>query len=248
MTKKVALITGANKGIGFETARQLAKENVKVLIGARDEGRGKEAEQKLKDEGLDVEFIHLDVDNKETHKSAANSILENYGKLDILVNNAAVSLDTNNTNGRNIGNVSETPIEVLRKTFDTNFFNLIELTQTLLPLVKKSDAGRIVNVSSMLGSSTLHADPESFLYHYKIPAYNISKSALNAFTTHLAYELRDTNIKVNAIHPGHVKTDMGGEEAPMEIEDGAKTSVYYATIGNDGPTGGFFFNQDRLPW
>lgn len=248
MSEKIALVTGANKGIGLETARQLAQKGIKVYIGARDEVRGKQAEQKLKDEGLDVKFLHLDVDNPETHKSAANTILEQYGKLDILVNNAAVSLDTQNSENRNISNVSETPIEIIKKTFDTNFFNLIQLTQTLLPLIKKSNAGRIVNVSSMLGSSTLHSNPESFIYHYKIPAYNISKSALNAFTTHLAYELKDTNIKVNAVHPGHVKTDMGGEQAPMEIEDGAKTSVYYATIDNNGPTGGFFFNQDRLPW
>lgn len=241
MSKKIALITGANKGIGLETARQLAKLDIKVLLGARDEVRGKEAEAKLVAEGLDVEFIHLDVDNLETHKSATNKIVEKYGKLDILVNNAAVSLDKTNK-------ASETPIETFRKTFDTNFFNLIALTQTVLPLIKKSDSGRIVNVSSMLGSSTLHADPESMLYDYKIPAYNISKSALNAFTIHLAYELKDTNIKVNSGHPGHVKTDMGGEGATVEVEDGAKTSVYLATLANDGPSGGFFYNQDRLPW
>ena len=241
MSDKIALVTGANKGIGFETARQLAKLDIKVLIGARDEVKGKEAEATLVAEGLDVEFIHLDVDNLETHKSAANKIVEKYGKLDILVNNAGISIDKTNK-------ASETPIETFRKTFDTNFFNLIALTQTVLPLIKKSDSGRIVNVSSMLGSSTLHADPESMLYHFKVPAYDISKSALNGFTTHLAYELKDENIKVNSAHPGHVKTDMGGEGATLELEDGAKTSVYLATLANDGPTGGFFFNQDRLPW
>lgn len=239
---KVALITGANKGIGFETARQLAqKGGIKILLGARDEKKGEEAAQILKSEGLDVDFLHLDIDNYETHKSAANYIQEKYGKLDILINNAGIMEKQTST--------IKASIETYRKIFDTNFFNLIALTQTLLPLVEKSENGRIVNLSSILGSSTVHSDKESFIYNFKgCPAYNMSKSALNAFTVHLAYELKDTNIKVNSAHPGWVKTDLGGEGAPMEVQDGAKTSVWLATLSNDGPTGGFFHMQDSLPW
>lgn len=239
---KVALITGANKGIGFETARQLAqKGGIKILLGARDEKKGEEAAQILKSEGLDVDFLHLDVDNYETHKSVANYIQEKYGKLDILINNAGVMENQTST--------IKAPIETYKKIFDTNFFNLIALTQTLLPLVEKSENGRIVNLSSILGSSTVHSDKESFIYNFKsVPAYNMSKTALNAFTVHLAYELKDTNIKVNSAHPGWVKTDLGGEGAPMEVQDGAKTSVWLATLPNDGPTGGFFHMQDSLPW
>ncbi|MGH9901300.1 MAG: SDR family NAD(P)-dependent oxidoreductase, partial [Pyrinomonadaceae bacterium] len=166
--KKVALVTGANKGIGFETARQLARQGVTVLLGARDEGRGREAEAKLKAEGLDVSFIRLDVDDAATHEAAAKLIEEDFGRLDILVNNAAIAIDEFKDGV--LVPAGETPLDVYRKTFDTNFFNLIALTQALLPLVKKSEAGRIVNLSSVLGSLTLHSDPESPFYDYKVPA------------------------------------------------------------------------------
>lgn len=238
---KVALITGANKGIGFETARQLSKQGIKVLIGARDEKKGNEAELKLKSEGLDVEFVHLDVDNYETHKSAGNYIQEKYGKLDILINNAGIMEEQTSS--------IKASVDTYKKIFDTNFFNVIALTQTLLPLVLKSDEGRIVNLSSILGSSTIHSDKSHFIYNFKsVPAYNLSKTALNAFTIHLAYDLKDSKVKVNAAHPGWVKTDMGGSQAPMEIEDGAKTSVWLATLPSDGPTGGFFHLGESLPW
>ncbi|MFN8671668.1 MAG: SDR family oxidoreductase [Candidatus Sericytochromatia bacterium] len=238
---KVALITGANKGIGFETTKQLAKQGIKVLLGARDNNKGLEAVNKLKAEGLDVEYVNLDVDNFETHKSVGNYIQEKYGKLDILINNAGIMEAPKS--------VIEQNIEIFKKVFDTNFFNVIALTQTLLPLVRKSEAGRIVNLSSLLGSLTSHSDKNSFIYNFKsVPAYNASKSALNAFTVHLAYELKDTNIKVNSAHPGWVKTDMGGEQAPMELEDGAKTSVWLATLPSDGPTGGFYHFQETVNW
>jgi NAD(P)-dependent dehydrogenase (short-subunit alcohol dehydrogenase family) len=145
-------------------------------------------------------------------------------------------------------NSSTVTQEVLRETFDTNFFGTIELTQILLPLIKKAPDGRIVNLSSILGSLTLHADPNSPIYGAKVLAYNASKSALNAFTIHLAHELRDTGIKVNSAHPGWVKTDMGTDAAPMEIPEGAKTSVALATLGADGPTGGYFHLGQTLPW
>lgn len=244
--KKIALVTGANKGIGFETARQLAGQNIKILLGARDEARGKEAEAKLKNENLDVHFLHLDVDKPETHESARQFIEENFGKLDILVNNAAIFIDESKDGA--IVPTSEMPLEVYRRTFETNFFNLIALTNRLVPLIKKSDAGRIVNLSSVLGSLTAHSDPKNDFYHYKIPAYDISKTALNGYTVHLAYELRDTSVKVNAAHPGYVSTDMNSHQGPMAVEDGAKTSVQLATLPADGFTGKFVHLGEELPW
>jgi NAD(P)-dependent dehydrogenase (short-subunit alcohol dehydrogenase family) len=243
--KKVALITGANRGIGFETARQLAEQGIKVLIGARSEEKGRDAEEKLKTEGLDAEFILLDVDDRRTYEPAIRYIDENFGRLDILINNAGISLDEQE-NGAFVP-PSRTSEEVFRKTFDTNFFNTIGVTQAFLPLVKKSDAGRIVFLSSILGSLDLHSDPSAPIYDYKVPAYNISKTALNGYAVHLAYELRDTNIKVNAAHPGSVLTDMNAN-GELSVEEGAQTSVSLATLGADGYTGKFVYLGEELPW
>jgi NAD(P)-dependent dehydrogenase (short-subunit alcohol dehydrogenase family) len=243
-TKKVALITGGNKGLGFETARQLGASGITVLIGARDDAKGEAAAAKLKSEGIDARAIKLDVANPADVKAAAKKIEKEFGVLDILVNNAGVMLDT--FPGPNV--TSKTPAEMLRTTFDTNFFGLVELTQALLPLLLKSEAGRIVNLSSILGSLTYHATPGSPIYEAKTFAYDASKAALNSFTIHLAHELKDTKIKVNSAHPGWVKTDMGTDAAPMEIPDGAKTSVELATLGQDGPTGGYFHMGETLPW
>jgi len=244
--QRVALITGANKGLGFETGRQLARQGIKVLLGARDEGRGKEAEAKLKAEGLDAEFILLDLNNASTHIAAAKYVDEKFGKLDILINNAAVNLE--GSVAGQIPATSQTPLEIYRRTFETNFFDLIAVTQTFLPLIRKSPGGRIVNLSSGLGSTTLQADPSSPVYDFKIPAYDISKAAVNSFSVHLAYELKDTPIKVNAAHPGWVKTEMGGVNAPMEIDEGVKTSVALATLPADGYTGKFIHLGEELPW
>jgi NAD(P)-dependent dehydrogenase (short-subunit alcohol dehydrogenase family) len=243
--KKIALITGANRGIGFETARQLASEGIRVLLGARNEERGLEAERKLKEEGLDVAFIHLDVDDPATHESAGKFIEATYGRLDILVNNAGIYLDQAE-NGGYVG-ASKTPLDIFRKTFETNFFNIIGLTQALVPLLKKSDAGRIVFLSSGLGSLTLHSDPSSEIYNYKVPAYDVSKTALNGYAVHLAYELKDTPIKVNAAHPGSVVTDMN-QNGVLSVEEGAKTSVALATLPADGYTGKFIYLGQELPW
>jgi NAD(P)-dependent dehydrogenase (short-subunit alcohol dehydrogenase family) len=244
--KKVALVTGANKSIGFETARQLAQQGFTVLLGARNEERGRAAEAELRAEELDVRFIPLDVDDAATHEQARQFIEAEFGKLDVLVNNAAIYADEVK-DGKPV-QAGETSLDVYRKTFDTNFFNLIALTQALLPLVKKSDAGRIVNLSSILGSLNLHSDPTSMFYDFKVPAYNISKTALNAFTVHLAYELKDTKVKVNSAHPGYVDTDMNGHQGSMPVEDGAKTSVQLATLPVDGPSGRFFHMGEELPW
>lgn len=243
--KKIALITGANRGIGFETARQLGQQGIKVLIGARDEEKGKDAESKLKDEGLDVEFILLDVDDAATHETAAKSVEEKFGKLDILINNAGIFIDESE-NGAPV-QASKTSLDIFRKTFDTNFFNTIALTQKFVPLVKKSEAGRIVFLSSGLGSLNLHSDPSSQIYNWKVPAYDISKTALNGYAVHLAYELKDTPIKVNAAHPGSVVTDMNAN-GEIPVEDGAKTSVSLATLPADGYTGKFIYLGEELPW
>lgn len=245
--KKIALITGANRGIGFETARQLGAQGIKVLIGARSEEKGLEAESKLKNEGLDVEYINIDVDNTATHASAAKTIEEKYGKLDILINNAGIFLSEEfGENGAPVP-ASKTSAETFRKTFDTNFFNTVDVTQALLPLVKKSDEGRIVFLSSGLGSLGLHSDPTSEIYNYKVPAYNISKTALNGYAVHLAHELKDTNIKVNAAHPGSVVTDMNAN-GQIPVEEGAKTSVALATLPADGYSGKFVYLGEELPW
>jgi NAD(P)-dependent dehydrogenase (short-subunit alcohol dehydrogenase family) len=239
---KLALVTGANKGIGFETARQLANADVQVIIGARDAAKGAAAAAKLKGEGLNVDAITLDVTDAASIAAAAKEIGAKYGKLDILINNAGIGVQDGTTK------VSEQKMETWRKTFDTNVFGLIAVTQAFLPLLEKSHAGRIVNLSSLLGSITLHADPKSPIYNFKVAAYNVSKSAVNAYTVQLAYELRDSKIKVNAVHPGHVKTDMGGAAAPMELVDGAKSSVAMALIGSDGPNGSYTHMGRTLPW
>jgi NAD(P)-dependent dehydrogenase (short-subunit alcohol dehydrogenase family) len=244
-TKKVALVTGANKGIGLETVKQLAAQGITVLLGSRDRARGEEALTKLKGGDLDVELVLLDVDSPQTHTTTAKLIEQKYGRLDILIQNAAIAIDEKNDNGP--VPASEAKLETIRKTFETNFFNVIALTQTLLPLVRKSEAGRIVFVSSLLGSLTLHSDPKSSIYHYKPLGYDLSKTALNAYAVHLAYELRDTPIKVNAAHPGAVVTDMnpGGE---LSVEEGAKTSVALATLTANGPTGKLIHFDEVYPW
>ena len=240
--KRIALITGANKGIGLETARQLGKEGITVLVGARDEKKSNGATEELRKEGIDAYGLVIDVDNGDSIQKAVASVDHEHGRLDILINNAGVMLHGADKS------VSEEPLDVWRKTFETNFFGLIATTQAFLPLLRKSDAGRIVNLSSILGSMTHHSTPGSPIYGYHVPAYNVSKAAVNAFTVQLAYELKDTKIKVNAAHPGWVKTELGGEGAPMEIEDGAKTSVELATIGEDGPNGAYIHMGKPLPW
>jgi NAD(P)-dependent dehydrogenase (short-subunit alcohol dehydrogenase family) len=239
--KRIALVTGANKGIGYETARRLASQGMTVLLGARDEPRGKEAAAKLQAEGLDVQFLRLDVNDQTTHKAAHSFIEDKFGKLDILVNNAAVALDMNQK-------PSEVDMQMLRKTFDTNFFGVIAVTQALLPLIRKSDAGRIVNVSSGLGSLTQHSDPTWEFYPVKLLAYNASKTALNAFTVTLAYELKETAIKVNSADPGFTATDMNDHRGYKTVEQGAAVIIQLATLPVDGATGGYFNDQGVLPW
>lgn len=242
--KKVALVSGANKGIGLETARQLGALGFTVLLGARDLAKGEAAAESLRKDGIDARAVKLEVTSQQDIDAVAKLVENEYGKLDVLINNAGIWTDkTWGAQG-----VSGTSLEELKESFDTNLFAVHALTTALLPSLKKAPAARIVNVSSILGSLTLHATEGSPVYTTKVVAYNTSKAALNMYTIHLAYELRDTKIKVNASHPGWVKTDMGGESAPMEITDGAKTQVQLATLGEDGPSGGYFHLGEALPW
>jgi NAD(P)-dependent dehydrogenase (short-subunit alcohol dehydrogenase family) len=247
---KVAFITGANKGIGLETAVGLGKLGIAVVLGSRDEGRGRAAAEKLKAEGIEkIEAVRFDVTKPEDHRAITRHLEGRHGKLDILVNNAGIWLEKVDVKAPGGFNTTSTVTpEILRETFDTNFFSLVALTQALLPLIRKSPSGRIVNLSSILGSSTLHSDKSSPIYAMKAFAYDASKSALNAFSIHLAHELRGTLIKVNSAHPGWVKTDMGTDAAPMELSEGGKTSVQLATLPDDGPTGGYFHLGESLPW
>ena len=243
MAKKIALVTGANKGIGLETVKQLAKKDMTVLLGARDPKKGEAAAKELRDAKLDVRFLEIDVsDSKSIHK-AAREVERQFGHLDILINNAGVMLDDEKKQA------SEQSMETWRKTFETNLFGVIETTNAFLPLLRKSEAARIVNLSSILGSITFHSTPGSPVYDSKgYTAYNVSKSAVNAWTAQLAYELKDTKIKVNAAHPGWVKTEMGGKGAQMEIPDGARTSVELATLPEGGPNGAYIHMGEVLPW
>jgi len=241
MSQKIALVTGATRGIGLETVRQLAQQNVHVLLAGRDRAKATEAALKLQQEGLPVEAIALDVNDANSINAAAKDVEKKFGHLDILINNAGILVDDVTKKS------SEQTLDVWRKTFDTNVFAVVTVTQVFLPLLRKSEAGRVVNVSSILGSLTLHSDPSSGIYDFKVPAYDASKSAVNAWTVHLAHELRDTPIKVNAIHPGSVKTDMNSH-GDIEVTDGAKSSVELALVGADGPNGSFTHLGKTLPW
>jgi len=246
---KIAFITGANRGLGLETARELGKHGIVVVLGSRDPKKGAAAAAKLRDEGIPAESLGFDLAKPQDHQKASDYFAKKYGRLDVLVNNAGVWKESDTSSPTSVPKpASAVSPEILRETFETNFFATVALTQKLLPLIRKAPTGRIVNVSSILGSLTLHADPASPIYPFKVFAYDASKAALNAFTVHLAHELRDTKIKVNSAHPGWVKTDMGGPNATMEVSEGGKTSAQLATLPDDGPNGGFYHLGQPLPW
>jgi NAD(P)-dependent dehydrogenase (short-subunit alcohol dehydrogenase family) len=247
MSQSIAFITGGNRGLGFQTALELGRAGIKVVIGSRDLAQGEQALAKLRAAKVDADVLLFDITRTASHKAAYDYFNSKYGHLDILVNNAGIAAGPFPGTGPE-HRAADVPMDLLHRVFETNFFSQVALTEVLLPLIRKSPAGRIVNLSSILGSLTLHADPNSPIYHAKSFAYDASKSALNAFTVHLAYELRDTNVKVNSAHPGWVKTDMGGEQAPMELSEGGKTTAALATLAADGPTGGYFHLGKPLPW
>ena len=246
ITNKVALITGANKGLGFGIAKKLGKQDTTtVLIGARNAKRGEAAVSKLQQENIDAHFIQLDVSDRSYIESAYKAIAEKFGKLDILINNAGINLEFS----AGLPPSSEVSLDTIKQTFEVNFFGTIAVTQAMLPLIKKSEAGRIVNISSDMASLTLHQDPSFKFYNYKQLAYDSSKTAVNAFTVHLAQELRDLNIKVNSAHPGWIKTDMGTDEGELTIDEGAAMPVWLATLPENGATGGYFDeHQQLMPW
>ena len=223
-TPKIALVTGANKGIGLEICRQLARQGFHVLLGARDAGRGQEAAASLAGEGGKVEAVAVDLTAPATFEAVRDMIEKQHGRLDVLINNAGIgeAEDWQST-------AENVPIDTLRTTFETNFFGLIDLTQRLLPLLRRSDAPRIVNQSSILGSLTEHSDPKSVIADVNALGYDASKSALNAFTVHLAKILRGTPFKVNSAHPGSVKTDLN-PTGDLTVEEGAETAVTLATF------------------
>lgn len=242
---RIALVTGANRGLGLETSRQLATEGVTVVMAGRKKASIEAAAAQLRGEGLDVHSVVLDVTSTADIEAVRAQLASTYGKLDILINNAGIITDPAGFGGASSLTVSA---EQLRQSFEVNLFAPIAIVQALMPLLKAAPAARIVNLSSILGSLTVHSDPASPWAGAKPLAYNASKAALNQFTVHLAAELRDTPIKVNSAHPGWVKTDMGSDAAPMEIVDGAKTSVALALLGEDGPSGRFIHLGEEIPW
>jgi NAD(P)-dependent dehydrogenase (short-subunit alcohol dehydrogenase family) len=240
---RIALITGANKGIGFETARQLGVQGITVLAGVRNQARGAEAVDQLRAEGIDAKAVHLDVTDQAAIDAAVAWIDQTYGRLDILVNNAGMSTREGNTPP------SELALEAVRETFATNVFGVFAVTKASLPLLRRSDAGRIVNLSSEMGSLTISSDTASFAaYLPPTLAYNASKTALNALTVFFAKELRDTPIKVNSVSPGYVATDLNAHSGYLTPEQGAKVPVAFATLPANGPTGGFFGVEGAIAW
>ncbi|AGY59405.1 SDR family oxidoreductase [Gloeobacter kilaueensis] len=241
---RVALVTGADRGIGLETARQLAQKGITVLVTARDPKKAEAAATELSKEGSDAHPLTLDVTQTDSIRSAVQQVEQRFGRLDILINDAGVMLE----HEWGISTVITVSDETIRQTFETNFFGLVNVTRAFLPLLRKGPQGRIVNISSIMASLTLHADPHSVLYHSKPFAYDASKTAVNVFTIHLAYELRDTPIKVNSAHPGWVMTEIGSVGATMTVEEGARSGVELALLDEDGPSGGFFYQGEPLPW
>jgi NAD(P)-dependent dehydrogenase (short-subunit alcohol dehydrogenase family) len=244
---KTALVTGANKSIGFEVTKQLALHGIYVYLGSRTPENGMEAVNKLKSQGItNVEAIQLDVTDEESVKNARATIGEKTKSLDILINNAGIY-------GGYPQSAFDATVEQFKAAYDSNVLGVVRVTQAFIDLLKKSPEPRIVNVSSSQGSITLHSDPTYKYYDYKGVVYLSSKAAMNMFTVVLAYELKDTSFKVNAVCPGYTKTDFNGHRGPGTVEEAAKRIIKYALIDNDGPTGKFFSEENNpetgvVPW
>jgi len=247
----IALITGANKGIGFQTARILGGRGITVLVGARDETRGRQAERSLCGGGADARFVALDVTDATSVQQAAEWIDAAFGRLDILINNAGIARRDGT------GLPSQTTLTTLREVFETNVFGVVTVTNAMLPLLRRAPAARIVNVSSEVGSITSMTDPAGPMAMMASVPYPASKTALNMVTAMYAKELRDTSIKVNAANPGYCATDLNGNSGFRTPEQGAEVSVHLATLQPDGPNGalwGHLWTTDGegscgvLPW
>ena len=237
---RVALVTGANKGIGFEVARAIAKAGYTVLLGARNPTSGREAEAILTGEHLDVRFVELDVTRMESISSAAARIGADFGKLDVLVNNAGIADPQD-------GPPSRANVDAIERVLRTNFLGAVAMAQAVLPLLRKSDAGRIVNVSSDLGSITRHGDPTWKYAQVKVLGYCASKAALNMFTVQLAFELKAQGITVNSVNPGFTATDLNAHRGQQTVEEGAAEIVRVA-LQEHGPTGKFLETGGELVW
>jgi NAD(P)-dependent dehydrogenase (short-subunit alcohol dehydrogenase family) len=238
---RIALVTGANRGLGFEISRQLGLKGITIIAGAREGADGASAVERLKDEGIDAHSVILDVTAPSTVDALPRLLNVQFGGIDILVNNAGVLID---------GGIapSELDGQILRTTFEINFFGAFGVTQAFLPLIRRSSFGRIVNMSSSLGSLASIGDPTSPFFEVVCPAYQASKAALNALTVVFAKELKDTSVKINSACPGWVRTGLGTERAALSVEEGADTPVWLATLPPDGPTGGFFNSRRPMPW
>jgi NAD(P)-dependent dehydrogenase (short-subunit alcohol dehydrogenase family) len=236
--RNIAVVTGANRGLGLETCRQLADLGLTVILTSRDRTKGQAAVDELRARGLDVTFHPLDVTDTESIRRLGGFIANEYGRIDVLVNNAGVFLDPIGGNDPSASSALRADIDTLRTTMETNLYGPLRMCQTLIPLMQ--GAGRVVNVSSgMAQLSEMNGG---------CPGYRFSKTALNALTRILADELQTTRIKVNSVCPGWVRTDMGGPNATRSVEEGAATIVWLATLGDDGPSGGFFRDKEPIPW
>jgi NAD(P)-dependent dehydrogenase (short-subunit alcohol dehydrogenase family) len=240
-TKRIALVTGANKGIGLEIARQLARAGVSVIIGARDAERTRAATEGLSSQGLAVRAVTLHLNDEASIAAAAETIGAEHGRLDILVNNAGI-VDAGD------GPPSTGTLKAARRILETNFIGTLAVTQAMLPLLRRSPAARIVNLSSSLGSLTLNGDPTSPYYAARLIGYNASKAALNMLTVQLAEELKNTSIVVNSVSPGYVKTDLTGNNGFLTAEEGAKLPVEYALLGEGAASGRFVEANRETPW
>lgn len=232
--RRVAVVTGGNKGIGFEICRQLAGQSLQVLLTSRDPRKGEEAAQRLRKEGLDVMFHPLDVDSDDSVVALRSYLDQEIGRADVLVNNAGVLIDSRSTS------VLREPLDTFRRTLETNFFGALRLCQALVPLMRKHRYGRIVNLSSGLGQ--LHDMGDG------MPAYRVSKAALNALTRMVSAAVKADDILVNSMCPGWVRTDMGGPNAARSVSQGAETAVWLAMLPHRGPTGGFFRDKQPIAW
>lgn len=239
--KKVALVTGANKGIGLEIVRQLAQAGIRVLLGARDNVRGQQAAAGLASDGLDVEAVAIDLNDEKTIAATVETITSQYGRLDILVNNAGI-VDPED------GPPSIGSITAVRRLMETNFIGTLAVTQAMLPLLRQSKAGRIVNLATTLGSLSINGDPTSPYYEARLIGYNASKAALNMLTVQLAAELMGTQIAVNSVAPGYVKTDLTGGNGFMTAEEGARLPVKYALLSDGAVSGRFVEPAGNAPW
>jgi len=239
--KRQALVTGANKGLGFAIAKGLTLAGLSVWMGARDRSRGEAAVEGLRGEGLDVRFVEIDVADDASVRRAAETVGHELDALHVLVNNAGIVLDLQTP-------PSELGMDDVKATYEVNAFGPIRVTQAFAPLLKAADDARIVNMSSGLGSLTLITDPTSLFSTVNLLAYTSSKVALNAVTVSFAKEFEPFEIKVNAVEPGNVRTDLNGNSGLLTPEEGAELAIRMALIDKDGPTGGFFGSHGRQPW